>query len=272
MADEPTPGQGAAPAPGQAESPAPAPSGQPPAGAAPSGAPPSTAPAPGNPGQPPAGAQDQGIEITVDGKTEKVTLDEARKLIMQGRDYTRKTQDLAGQRRAFNELVERQVQARLKQQQGNQGQEEEEVDPGQQALTQVTQFRQELADQKLEAELEKVKVKYPHIDEDVLLVHAQRNGLDKFSDLMGIAEQLNESQESDRTKYLESILSDEKHPVVSKTKQKWIDDYLAKKAEEGKIRPITGSGGAPGGLQPPSKPKSLDEADKIALATLKGNL
>jgi hypothetical protein len=263
---------GAGPA-GSAPAPA-APGSQPDPGAAPGASAPSPTPQTPTPGsQPPAEPEH---EIVYNGQTEKLKLSDIIKLAQQGKDYTQKTQSLATERKKWETdrdyqvrtEVEKRYRALLTELQRNKNGQEEEQDPGVRALSEVTKIQQQLQDQQLDAALRECKSKFPGINEDLLLAEANRRGIQRFEDLSEVAKGLHESNETERTKFLESVLGDEKHPIVAKFREAVIAQYL--KSKEGQPpKHITGAGGAPGGAPPPARPKNLDEADRIALETLK---
>lgn len=273
---EPAGGTGQAPA-----APAPAaPSASQPSGAA-AGASPSNQPAPGLSGQPPAGAPEQEYEITVDGKKEKLTREQVIALAQQGKDYTKKTQTLAQQQQQFEQRVAQEVQRRQQaylRQQAQQGKqpegEEEELNEGQLALQRIQKFEEKQADEKLESVLNGITSKYPDLDADLILVHAQRRadqngGALKWEDFDVVAKELSEKLEGSRSSFLEKALSDENHPLVKSTWEKRLQSYLDKKAEEAKKGGhLTGGGLPPGGAAPKAPPKDIREASDRALEQL----
>lgn len=254
-------GQGAAPV---AEPPAATP-GQPSQGAA-GGAPAGAAPAPAatQPGQP---AAEPMHEVTVNGQKIKVPLKELLSGYSRTKDYTQKQQQLAAERNSFKALVQAEARRLIQEQQQQGKNDEQELDPGQQALAEVRSLQQKQQDMRLDGILKQVAKAHPHVHEAVLLQEARRRGVtdDNLETILEIAEELAQNDGFDTR--LESVISEGKHPTLLAWKQKLIDEYVASKSGKPPVG-ITGAAGAPGGVAPKAKPKTLDEADRQSLSDL----
>lgn len=272
-------GAGSAPAAPAPETPA----SQPPSGGA---SPAAAAPAPSassSGSQPPTGAPEQEYEITHNGQKHKVPLAKLIELGQQGFDYTQKTQTLAEQQKQLEQRIAQEVQKRqaawLRQQQEqarnqNQNGNEEELDPGQQALKEIQSLKAAQADEKLEAVLKGISSKYEGLDPDLVLVHAQRRAAEnggtlKWDDFDVVAKELHERFEGSFTSRFEKLLGDDNHPLVKKRLDSFLQSYLERKSKEAQGGGhLTGGGGNPGGLPKKEPPKDFNEAEDRALEQL----
>jgi len=251
-----------------------------PSGASPQGSSASTGAQAGQAAGQPSGAAAPGeYEIKVDGKTRKVSLQELVTLAQQGDDYTRKSQSLSTQKRQLEQehqaRIDAAVAARIQEilAEGGQAGEGEDggANPGaavSETTARLQAIEHKMADDKLDNTLKSLKQEFPLLNERLFMLEAMEAKVNKFEDLKDLAKQHQEARESERGQIFESMLTDGKHPLVSQYRQKAIEEYLAQKAKENGATHETGATGSPGGGAAPSKPKSWDEADKIALGIL----
>ena len=269
------------------ELPAPAGAGEQPQGSAAPGQPPAagspSSPSPSSSGTPEAGSPGSGpsteplFEIKVDGKVEKLSRDEIIAMAQMGKDYTQKNQKLADAKRAFEaerqSLVQQEVdrarQEWARQQQESARRQESDrlraEDPAAHALAEAKRAQQMVEDQSLDMEIKRALGKFPDISENDLLLEAQRSGIqrpEQFGMLSDLAAKIDANRVERMEKWLETVVTEGKHPRLGKYKDEIIAAYL--KEKEAKPGPLVGSGGSPISAPAPRRAKSLEEAADMA--------
>lgn len=253
----------------------PAEGGQPPAGA-----PPANSPSPSEGGQPAAAAAaspEPTLEILVNGKVEKLTLAEAKELAQQGRDYTRKTQNLADDRKRWDadrQAILQQERAKWHQEQQElaRRQSEEGLEPADRALASAQETASRTEDYLLSNTLAQVRAKYPDVDEQMLIIEGQRRGIrtpDQFHQLEAVAAEMDKANsgrfdERFNARFDETLKKGE-DPRVKSYKDAIIAEYLKSKGSG--PAPVSGSGGAPA-LSGKKTAANLNEASDMAIERL----
>ena len=227
---------------------------------------------------PPAGADGQPggaprtYTIKVNGQDKTVSLEELRELAQKGDDYTRKTQELAEQRRNserdFNNRLRTEIEKILQAQQQPRNQEPQ--DPSAVALQRTEQLQDQYLADKLDRVLSELEKKHgDSFDRDAFVSLAKKEGVSDWKDLPALAERHAQSMSQRHETLLQKILSNPEHPHVKAFKQKVIDEYVKSKTSAPKSAGLAGAAGqAPGG-QGQKAAESWEEADKLALASLK---
>lgn len=228
-------------------------------------------------GQAGGAASEPEHEVTVAGQKVKVKLSELVSGYSRQQDYTRKTQELAEQRKKLESDYQSKLRTELarlldeEKRRGAGGGEQEEKDPIAETQAQVKRLEQKMMDDKLDAILSSLESKHQGLDRQALLIRAAREGVQNLEDLPALAQALMEETEKSFSERFEKVLADENHPMTKKWAQKIVDAYVARKAKESKSKAgETGGGGAPGG-EGPKAPKNSDETRRMveeALNTL----
>lgn len=265
-------GQGAAAPPGQGGA------GQPPAGAGAAegeGSPASAGTQAGQTGgQPGSGTPEPEFEYIADGQTHKVKGAKAvMELLSKGHGFTTKTQELAEQKRRleaeYQDRVQKSVSAEIERLLAEgKGDEGGEAGKPNAVEARVQRLQQDLENDRLERALGPIREKFPGLDENLIMLTASAQKIQRYEELMGVAQKLHEKMESDRSAFLEKALGDENHPVAGPWRQKVVDAYLAKKAKEGKPAGETGTAGTPGGGAGPVSPKNSREERELTMEAL----
>lgn len=224
-------------------------------------------------GQPGEGASQSEFEITVAGQKVKLTRDQVLEHASKGHDYTRKTQELADQKRRMEAEYSRRLQTELAKALDAQRRapaEEQEQDPLADIRSRQDRIEQRIQDEKLDAALERIKGKFPNVNPKLLMIEAAERKVERFEDLDAVAAELNTAHETERSGLLEKLLGDANNPTVSKFREKVIAEYLQKKSKDATAGGENGSGGLPGG-EAPKPPKNQNE-ERVAVDRLLAQL
>jgi len=265
---EPSGGGAGSPSGAPASSDGAAPSGQP-SGAGSGGSSPSTGGAPASQGGQPSGAPEAEFEVVVDGQKVKVKLSELLSGYSRQSDYTKKTQELAEQRKRYEAELQTYRQEREEWERQRQQPPEGEQDPVQQLQARQDALEKKYADEKMDQVLGELTKKYPLADPKLILLAASEARVKRWEDFDPIAKQLHEQAEGDRNSLIEKFLSNPDDPRMKALEEKIINAYLQRKAKEGKPAHETGSTGAPGGTTGQKPPQSREEERNMALERLR---
>ena len=230
----------------------------------------------GNGEQPPA---EEPQEFDLGGQRVKYTkaqlIDELRKAV----DYTKKTQGIAADKRAYAAKIMR-ADAIIKelQERGVTPEKPAKPEPENKAPSEVDEVKREVASLKQERLVEKwqnayapIKAKYPDVEEDKLL-DALGKALeageveDNAAGLATVAENLNKGIENSRGAWMDKLLADEKDPRVLAFEKKAIEKYLAKKKQFHNSGGDSGAGGGVGHGDPAASKEKLGDVAKRLLA------
>ena len=220
-------------------------------------------------GQPDNGTQAPvEYEVKVDGKPQKVKLEELIAGYSRQADYTQKTQRLSQQEKQLAsraqqlEARERQILEEMRRKNGG-----EEPDPMQQQHAEIQALKDQMADDKLDRTLKELKAKYPDLDERQFLyeLSEKKAGWDDMDEL---AKASAEAAVQQREAMFDRIAADPKHPKMSKVRESIIADYLAQKSKDGKPKGETGTKGVSTTSAEKKSFKSFEETGEDVLKKL----